>query len=1029
VLYYAEKPQEKDLASVRGRREATDEWGGKTVFDRQWNVSIFNLQFSICNFQFAIRHVFLFALAVALLSARGPLPAAEEEKATIEPGDVLDILVPQYDDFSKTYSVDENGAIFVKLLGEVPVEGLTPTQVATLLEEKLSAYLTRPEGLVVRFQERKRRVRVMGCVTNPGWYDVPYPSSVQEAIAQAGGYREGAVLEEIVVTRRVGMWVEEIPINLPKMLRERKPLPTLRNKDEVFVPEGKTPGETPGQAGTATPGPPTTPGGEGMASPPGPAPAAPTGPRVSVLGAVEKEGKYDLGEEGTLLTVMAEAGGFRDEADLSAIRLIHRRENNRVEFFDLQAYLDGEVETGLPLLGEGDVIWVPRKDVTAPPRKIHVRILGQVRNPGTYEIERTMNLQEAIQQAGGAVDDADLTKVTVRHPDQEVGEATLVDLQQYLIEGDEKRLPKLQEGDVIFVSKTVPPAPGAEGGPGEAGSRVWRIEVLGVVQRPGEVEVREGTSLQGALTQAGGPGMGADLARVVLARRVGGELQRQTVNLERFMQEGDVSQLPPLQEGDLIFVPQAQPQPRRTQAVNVFGEVVRPQAYEVAGLAGGEIALDELLAMAGGPTETADLEHIKIIRPGDAAEGRVSFYDLAAYQSGAGGELPPRLRPGETVVLEKNVVHVLGAVATPGQQTVPFNATVVDAISRAGGPTENADLTRIKITRRGEAGQVMLFDLERYVQSEGQDPIVRVKAGDVITLEARPAHARTVYLLGQVARPGAYEMAPDTSLQDLLFMGGGPAEGADLTRLKITHATEGGPRSEYVNMKAHLEGADATPLPKLSPGDIVTVDRVPVQDRQVYVFGQVTRPGAYPITPGETDLLQLLGEAGGPAEGAHLERVKIVRHRDGREERLAFNLQSYLNGLRAEPLPVLQAGDIITIGGNVVHVLGAVRNPGTVTVAEQATPWDVLVQVGGPTEEADTRQIQIVRKTAAGEQLIPFDLEAYRQGDPNMEKIILAHEDTLLVARKKPRRETWRQALDIISGLTAGAALLDWLKR
>jgi len=136
---------------------------------------------------------------------------------------------------------------------------------------------------------------------------------------------------------------------------------------------------------------------------------------------------------------------------------------------------------------------------------------------------------------------------------------------------------------------------------------------------------------------------------------------------------------------------------------------------------------------AGGPTPTADLSRVTIIRGGDEQSGRVEIVNVAeAIATESLNELPeiergdrievpqtllglPASEIGQSSREKRNVIYVMGAVATPGPIQFEANVDVLEAIALAGGPTERADIGKTKVvTKDSNYGQSLHFDLEKY---------------------------------------------------------------------------------------------------------------------------------------------------------------------------------------------------------------------------------------------------------------------------------------------------------------------------
>ncbi len=85
-------------------------------------------------------------------------------------------------------------------------------------------------------------------------------------------------------------------------------------------------------------------------------------------------------------------------------------------------------------------------------RKVHV--LGEVKEPGTFVLDETVGLWEAIAKAGGFNADANRRHVLWVHNDAGVGRVAAIDLQAFLEVGGQVPMGLIQGGDVIYVLPT-----------------------------------------------------------------------------------------------------------------------------------------------------------------------------------------------------------------------------------------------------------------------------------------------------------------------------------------------------------------------------------------------------------------------------------------------------------------------------------------------------------------------------------------------------------------------------------------------
>jgi len=92
----------------------------------------------------------------------------------------------------------------------------------------------------------------------------------------------------------------------------------------------------------------------------------------------------------------------------------------------------------------------------------------------------------------------------------------------------------------------------------------------------------------------------------------------------------------------------------------------------------------------------------------------------------------------------------------------------------------------------------------------------------------------------------------------------------------------------------------------------VTVIVTTINSQRVYILGEVTRPGAFPLLPGMS-VLQALSSAGGFTQFAKVKNIFVRRIENGRESKYPFNYKDVVNGKRPEEDILLKAGDTIVV--------------------------------------------------------------------------------------------------------------------
>lgn len=166
----------------------------------------------------------------------------------------------------------------------------------------------------------------------------------------------------------------------------------------------------------------------------------------------------------------------------------------------------------------------------------------------------------------------------------------------------------------------------------------------------------------------------------------------------------------------------------RSQRIFVIGEVRSPGPYPLT----GGMSLIEALARAGANMTGEAV----IVRPSEAKgptlpgqdkNAQVHHIDLKDLQTGATADNLD-LRDGDTVFIPRaESVYVFGQVKSPGAYGIPKNTTVLQALSMAGGVTENGAMNRITIVR-------MVNGKKAELKAKLDDP---VNPGDTIIVPER----------------------------------------------------------------------------------------------------------------------------------------------------------------------------------------------------------------------------------------------------------------------------------------------------
>jgi len=92
----------------------------------------------------------------------------------------------------------------------------------------------------------------------------------------------------------------------------------------------------------------------------------------------------------------------------------------------------------------------------------------------------------------------------------------------------------------------------------------------------------------------------------------------------------------------------------------------------------------------------------------------------------------------------------------------------------------------------------------------------------------------------------------------------------------------------------------------------VTVIITTINSQRVYLLGEVTRPGAFPMIPGMT-VLQAVSSGGGFTQFARTKSIYVLRTENGKQVKYPFNYKEVISGKKPEQDIVLKAGDTIVV--------------------------------------------------------------------------------------------------------------------
>jgi protein involved in polysaccharide export with SLBB domain len=379
-------------------------------------------------------------------------------------------------------------------------------------------------------------------------------------------------------------------------------------------------------------------------------------------------------------------------------------------------------------------------------------------------------------------------------------------------------------------------------------------------------------------------------------------------------------------------------------------------------------------------------------------------------------------------VLKKQlIINVRGYVKQPGEFTLQSDASIQLAIHASGGLRAGAQLNRLQLIRNNETS---IFNYKKYLDSGDRTLLPQLQSMDTLFIPASPMtgnveiefnpsemtnagdsanNTQSIKIFGEVNSPGSFTFKDSMDIMDLLMGSGGVTRYAGVEKIRVI--TEGNPT--LFNLKEYLDTGNEKYLPNIQPGSTIFVpkqaEEIKTGAHMVYIMGEVAKPGAYESKNG-VGFMDILANAGGPTRFAESRQIRIIK---ADNSIVAFDLTAYTEGT-TDKIPSISAGDAIFVPektdmdekswlkvspNRAVRVLGSVVSPGRIEWSDEMSLMDLLAHVGGPTQRADTNNIEIVVPQGNGKtRTHNFDLNAFiKNGQPDHALPVIRAGSTIMV--------------------------------
>jgi protein involved in polysaccharide export with SLBB domain len=516
-------------------------------------------------------------------------------------------------------------------------------------------------------------------------------------------------------------------------------------------------------------------------------------------------------------------------------------------------------------------------------RSIQVFVLGDVKQPGGYNVSATSTALNALYYAGGPTLKGSLRNVRVLRNNQQVHK---IDLYDYIAHGNRSQDVRLESGDVLFV----PPV-------------AKRVTVIGEVHKPAMFELRDGERFSDLVGFAGGLTTTAFRGRVQIERIVPFAERSPLAHADRKVMDlalhGDGPELGSdleLRDGDIVRVFRIRDILRNTVAL-VGTAVYKPGTYELR----PGMTVADLVQEGGGLLGEAYTGWAHLVRTRDNKTRELQAFNLAEALA---------RRPEANLALQEldevqvfsiwdirdpETVSIQGMVRKPGVYDLLSGMTITDLIVRAGGMKESAYRMRAEVSRidperisEGNTSQTVYVAMADSLSLSSEASKFPLKKNDIVFIREIPNWAlqENVVVTGEVKFPGTYSLTSETErLSSVIARAGGLDATAYLQAATFIRRKDGTGRMA-IDFQAALRNKGRKPSKYdlvMAAGDSIHIPREP---KAVKVTGQVGFPSSVLWEEGR-DMGYYIDQAGGTLDTADKDKITVVMA-NGRVEKPGF---------------------------------------------------------------------------------------------------------------------------------------------
>tara|TARA_B100000900_G_scaffold404336_1_gene412596 strand:- start:475 stop:3495 length:3021 start_codon:yes stop_codon:yes gene_type:complete len=781
----------------------------------------------------------------------------------IGPGDEIIVMMWGETQFREVFAVNREGFIFIPQVGQVFVNGLN----LSLLESKLFKVLSKSyatlsplNGKATTFLDislgnlRPLRIQVVGEVRQPGAYVVSPSSTLFSCLYYFNGPSISGTLRDIQLIRN-NKKVASVDfydfLLTGKKIKDEK----LQLDDVVFIPKRlKT---------------------------------------VSILGAINRPGIYELKPNETLEDLVKIAGGLKINAYFKRAqidRIVPPSQRKKIGaervFKDISLTEWDNSKNKIELFNGDNIEVFSIQDQ----RQNVVEIVGAVKRPGKYEIKESLTVRQLILEADSLLGDAYLERIDLLRINSDLTERLVKLSLNKILEDDKLHNISLVGGDkikVYSISEMKTPK---------------FVSIQGPVKNPGFYVFKEDMTLYDLAFKSGSGIIDTTikdnifLQRAELIRKTGGDNKKIIpFDLSLVLEKKGLFAFPLEPNDEIIFYNRSKVEGGK-RYVSISGDVKNPGAYE---LFKDNMKISDILFKSGVLNDQIFLDNTYLERGDliryerDRINKTIIKFNINNIKNNVESEDNHSLKPGDQIRLySKNLfmtyaqVRITGGVSNPGSYDYKTNMNLKDLILESGGFKEDETDFKIEIIRKKDNKDILAevehidiidFEDEKYfpsniVTKNYLDYIsdFSLKPNDVIIVKSKKNIDvfPKITVLGSVKYPGEYPLdKKEAILNEIILRAGGFNYNASLESSILIRNGQ--------KIRLDLRNYD-NKIWKKNDFSILNGDSLIVNSKTdlVYVYGEVNDPGAY-LYKENAKTKYFIKNAGGLTKNAEKDEIYV----------------------------------------------------------------------------------------------------------------------------------------------------------